>query len=359
MVCSAYVVGNLSQSGIQFIKKLLELGIIEASFESSVDSFIESHKKEKELLIIFIEDYPENRTYLSKLRKSIPKSSIVFFGRGISKENILLCFENNVELIIDSLRPEDPKLKILLDNLASIVERRKEYETLIRTLKVLFVEGETKDPVWFLKEVKTVIGKLDSLDITSFVGSKNVDKMRIPFYQNQSLAEALSSVSSLERSGKLIIKGALTGQEGEIVFLQGRIASVTTGHVSGLKALYRMFLWDDLKFSFVREYPITILSDDTFNVSIKYISSQGEKQKKIYDELRCSLPPHSIVLEVDPKSITTSVKLNRNAFNTLASVIEFKQVSKILDCNSMNDVDLLASLIKLRKNKMIRVAEAH
>src|SRR5206468_806071 len=102
-----------------------------------------------------------------------------------------------------------------------------------------------------LHEFKTALGKVERAGtmsnefLSAALDGGHGDKETLPFARSQDIGDALFTVHDLERTGALWIRGNLAGQEGKVEFLQGKLVAATAGGVHGVKAIFRMFLWDE------------------------------------------------------------------------------------------------------------------
>ena len=180
----------------------------------------------------------------------------------------------------------------------------------------------------------------------------------VPFYKTQNFGDALMTVHDLERTGVLWARGPVPEQEAKIEFLQGKIISAVTGDTTGLKAIYRVFLWDSPRFLFYRKDPNEAVLVEQLDASMRHLVKQGEMLRDRYEKIRKELPPDSIRLEIDSHALHKDTALAFVDFSTLASTVEFGVVAHILDYNPLPDVDIYESLIRLRKHKIVRVSAA-
>ena len=65
--------------------------------------------------------------------------------------------------------------------------------------------------------------------------------------------------------------------------------------------------------------------------------------------------PKGLCLELDTQAMQLNSRLDDDLFSTLASIVEFGQLTQVLDYNELPDVNIYHSLIALRKMRLIRV----
>ena len=124
--------------------------------------------------------------------------------------------------------------------------------------------------------------------------------------------------------------------------------SAHVGEVHGLKAIYRMFLWDEPRFLFNRQDSKDCQVEEQLPHAIKFIIQEGAELRKRYEALRRELPPDELRLQLEPTALHSGTALSPNEFFTLASVVEFEKIAAVVDYNPLCDVAIYESLIHLR-----------
>ncbi|MCB0418985.1 MAG: DUF4388 domain-containing protein [Bdellovibrionaceae bacterium] len=357
-LCRIVTLGEFTPWGAHFIEVLEKENVVEISQAESLKYLLDNDISGASQ-IVFLENGPEGRQYVGELRASGRKFYVVLIGKLFTKEDYAFAMHNRVFRVFENITPETPDVLAEIKHLADTVDREKKFELLVRSLKsvLLQAEGDVADSV--MSELKTAVGKLGTTvtfnEYTSPGAEKAQHHDKLMFHQSEDLPDVLETIDSLERTGVLYVKGPLPSEEGQINFLQGKIVSASTGVVHGLKAIYRMFLWDGPQFLFTRRDPEEMTFDDPINVSMKHINVEGAAHRRRYERVRQELPPNRIVLELDPGFLHPGVSLPKEDFYTLASVVEFGKVSQILDYNPLPDAVLFESLIQLRKLNMLRI----
>jgi hypothetical protein len=307
-----------------------------------------------------MENTPESRGQVSKLRQKGRKLFIVWIGRNFTKEDLVFAMDNRIYCTWENLRPEDKRLHETLQKLVIGFEQVGQFEQMVRSLKAVLLQSENEVPKLIMNEIKTAVGKLEKSGLQNeFVGPTaepvGTGEVKLPFHKTQDFGDALSTVHDLERTGVLWIRGSQPLEEGKVEFIQGKIVYAQAGEVRGLKAIYRMFLWDEARFLFTRKDAREATVDEHINLGLRYICREGIALKKRYEKIRRELPPSELKLELEPASLHANCRLEKNEFSTLASIVELNQVSQVLNYNTLPDVILYESLISLRRNNMIRV----
>lgn len=352
------VVGEVTQWGRHFVSLLQTSQGIEFVFEKSVDKFLESTQVGHPQ-IVMVENMPGCRSHLASLRESNRRLFLFWLGRSFSKEDLAFAIQHRIYGVFEDPKNEDPILSACLRRVSRSVDSIVQSEQVLRSLKSTLLQHETDADRPFLAELKTAVAKLERMiGHNELASNMTVEGPRsdgaVPFHEAQAFSDALSTVHDLERTGVLRVRGGAQ-QDGAVEFLQGKLISAATGGVTGIKALFRMFLWDDVRFAFTRRDVKSESIQPDLNGELHFICQQGDELKSRYQKIRKEIPPAALVLAMEPKwmQITTAMPIKQ--FSTLASVIEFGQVGLVLDYNPLPDVDLLENLIALKRTRAIKV----
>ncbi len=352
------ILGEVTQWAKHFVSMLQPVQIFEFVFESSVDKFLEStqigHPQ-----IVMVENTPGCRASLSRMRTSGRRIFILWIGRTFSKDDLAFALLNRIYAVFEDAKPEDPVIQKALKGAIGNVDSAIQFEQILRSLKSVLLQHESDTDKPFLAEIKTAILKLErSAMYNEFAAPISTEVARadtsLPFHEAQAFSDALITVHELERTGALRVKGG-SQQEGTIEFLQGKLISAHTGDVHGIKALYRMYNWDNHHFVFTRRDVKSESIQTDLNGELQEICSVGDSLRSRYQKIRKEIPPAALVVSMEPKWMQISTTLSPNLFSTLASVIEFGQVGLVLDYNTLADVDVIENLIALKRARAIKV----
>lgn len=358
--CRIVSVGEITSWAKQFLNGLQKENIAEVTFETNVARFCGTIAPPT---IVFIENAPDMKQAIQKLRQSGRPLIIVWFGKLFAKEDMTFAHENRVYWVLESPRADDKRVLEGLRRVARAAETALQFGQHLHSLKAILLQGEGDSAISpLLHEFKTALGKLERAGLMSneflsaVVDMGQGDKENLPFHRSQDIGDALFTVHDLERTGALWIRGSLPGQEGKVEFLQGKLVAASAGGVHGVKAIFRMFLWDEPRFLFTRIDPSDYVFEDHLNVSLKYMCVEGQDLRQRYQKIRRDLPPPDLKIELDPNALHMGTQLQPEEFSTLASIVEFGNVSQVVDFNSLPDVAIYEALIRLRKSNMIRVS---
>jgi hypothetical protein len=359
-VCRIFSVGELTSWAKNLLTALQDAGVIEITFEANAQKFCETIFPPSQLPLVFVENSADSRKLLAKLRQTGKRLFLVWYGKSFTKEDLAFAMDCRVYTIFDNARADDEKMVEGIRKVSQHVAMAEQFDQLIHSLKALLLQGEEEEALKpLIGEFKTAVAKLERSALENeFTGGRpgKAGDSRLPFYKTQELGDAMSTVADLERTGTLRVRGGLAGQEGRVDFLQGKIVASHTGEARGLKAIYRMFLWDEPQFQFTRKEPRDVALEEQLNESMKFICDEGEALKRRFKAFRHELPPPELRLELDPSALHTGTRMSTHEFSALASVIEMNRVSQVIDYNPLPDVILYEALIALRKSHVIRVA---
>ncbi|MBI1862167.1 MAG: DUF4388 domain-containing protein [Deltaproteobacteria bacterium] len=352
------VLGETTQWGKQFTAALQATQAFDFVFEALPEKFLESTQVGHPQIVL-IENLPGSRNVITKVRSGPRRVFLIWMGRSFTKEDLTFALENRVYGVFEDPKPEDPRMMKGLKGAAGNVEGAIQSEQILRSLKVVLLQHESDTDKPFLTEIKTAIQKLERSSLQNEFASTQVvpvqkTEVAVPFHESQAFSDALVTVHELERTGVLRVRGGAQ-QEGTVEFLQGKLISANTGAVKGIKALYRMFLWDDTHFVFARRDVRSDSIQTDLNGELQEICDRGDELRERFQKIRKEIPPPSLVVAMEPKWMQISTTMTPHFFSTLSSVIEFGQVSLVMDYNPLSDVDVMENLIALKLCRAIKV----
>lgn len=356
--CRTIVLGEVTQWGRHYISMLQTAQAFEFVFENSTDKFLESTQVGHPQIIL-IENLPGCRAILTRLRESNRRLFLIWLGRSFSKDDLSFALRHRIYAVFEDPKSDDGEVQRGLKGVVRNVDAAVQSEQILRSLKAALLQHESDTDKPFLTEIKTAIAKLERTAMqnefaSAFAGEVNRVEVSVPFHESQAFSDALMTVHDLERTGLLRVRGGAQ-QEGTVEFLQGKLISVTTGCVIGIKALYRMFLWDEMRFVFTRRDVKSESFQADLNGELQEICHEGDRLKTRFQKIRKEIPPATLVLAMEPKWMQISTTMDPNQFSTLGSVIEFGQVGLVLDYNALPDVDIVENLISLKRARAIKI----
>jgi len=353
--CKVHCVGEITPWGKQLLKDLQAANVIEPTFQTPQDFLTGTGPA-----LVVIENTPDSKNQINRLRQSGRSFYFVWFGRGFSKEDCQFAVEARAYAVLEHARAEDAKVVEVFGKASESLEGATQFDQLLHSIKSVLVQAEAEEGMKALvTEMKTAVGKIEACILRNeLLGGGNLASNAVgatPFHKTQDFSDAIQTVHDLERTGALIIKGELPGHEGKVEFIQGKIVSAQAGDARGLKAIYRMFLWDTPKFQFARRDPHDLFVEEQLNVSLHHLSQEGESLRQRYERIRREIPPGELKVELEASALHAGTRLPLVDFSTLASVVEFGKVSQVVDNNPLPDVTLYESLIRLKKQNLLKV----
>jgi hypothetical protein len=352
-LCEVIALGEFSSWAKQLLNHWQSEDLIQISFEGSIASFCNRAPSSQKVQIVMMENGPASKTGISLLRSSPHDLLIVWMGQSFTKEDCSFALENKLFGLMENPQLSDKKAQDLLVRAAEMRSQKNQLTHLIQSLKGLVLQSDSKNTDQELvSEMKTGLGKVEKLVHQSNVHSGS---SILPLAQSQGLGDVLLTLSELERTGTLWIRGAQSGQEGKVDFLQGKITFAETGSVQQLKAIYRMFSWDTPRFLFNRKAPEAYENGQLIPLEMGLLVQEGEKQAQRYKRIQKQIPPLELKVDFVAQSLTVKTALSPNDFHTLVQVVEYHFVSDILDYSEKWDVDLYEGLISLKKSGHIKV----
>lgn len=351
--------GNPSPWLKQFLGALQQTGSFDIQTVATLAEFLSTPVPKNRVSILLFENNLTSRENFSALKASGRRVISLWIGKTFSKEDVVYALENRVYALLEN---PDLLLTGVVDTLRRAMERAENWERaedLSFSIKsVLLQMGQEGASERLLGELKTGLAKFErhamQSEYVTSVGSGSGGETRLPFYKSQAIADALLTIEDLARTGTLTIQ-AKGNEKGRVDFLQGRPVSAVSGEALALKAMYRMFLWDEPEFTFHHRDASEMLVKDQFPLSLREICAEGEGLRARFEKIRGQLPPAQLKLELVPASLHKGTALDRIHFSTLSSVVELGKVSQILDYNLLPDAVLYECLIGLKKTGMIKV----
>lgn len=352
--------GNPSPWLKQFLGTLQQSGSLDIHFEANSTTFLSTPVAKNRVGVVIIEQAPESHVLIETLRRSGRRLILIWIGKTFSKQDLAVAADQRVHSVIENPTDGDVRALDAIRRAMARAEASERSEDLLFSIKsVLLQLDEAGEAGPLLTELKTGLTKFERGALQSeFLGGavSSTGETRLPFYKAQGFADALLTVQDLERTGSLEIQSKQG--LGQVDFLQGRPVAAHCGEARSLKAIYRMFLWEEPQFSFKRRDPNETIVDDEFSLSLRDICLEGEALYRRFEKIRAQLPPAQLRLQLEPSALHAGTQLDRSQFSTLSSVVELGKVSQILDYNPLPDVVLYECLIGLKKSGVIKVQSA-
>ena len=351
-------VGDFEPWGKQFIASMHEKEIIEVKSEANIEVFCGTVIPNNYPSVVFIENNSDSRKNIQKICSLERPVYIVWLSKQFSKEDFQFAFEQRIYWLFEATKIDEKDIITRLQNLSRLVESDGQFQQILRAMKSILLQTEAEFPeIPMVSELRKAVKKLESHSMKNELNHLGFHKMgevsENLFHKNQTLGEALVTINELERTGVMWVRGSQPEQEGKIEFLQGKITMASAGSCEGIKAIYRMFLWDKPTLLFYRKDPSESTLVEHIDMDISQLSKMGELHRLKFDKIRNELPPPNLKLEINPDMVDKDTALSRSDFSVLSSVVEFGTVSTVVDFNNLPDVEIYESLIALRKSNLI------
>ncbi len=169
-------------------------------------------------------------------------------------------------------------------------------------------------------------------------------------------------VASFENQIRILLGSGVVGElqvqaemrTGTIYFSHGYIIHAVTGSVIGMKAVQRMLSWNSTRSRFIKDHrPSKNLSN--LYVNLLDFDRMFHLWRKEWLRLSSLAPSLSIKLKVNPMKYSDVSGWNYRDYSVVASIAEFRLVRDILNYCSLTDVEILDSLVSLRKRGLIEI----
>jgi len=351
--------GNLTDWGKRALKSLEKQSVVEFHYETSLKSFLKSSLA-TQLQMVFLENGPKSRLLMTELRKTGLPLYLIWFGVSFSKEDLGFAIQKHVFSVLEDRDLNNPRIIKEIRRIVRVIDSKYQFQQLVRSLKLAVLELEGNLPQPLLNEIKSGVESLSDF------GTKNEftpvlshaltqGNQNILIQEAENLSEALTTIESLEKTGVMWVSPTGKGPKGQIEFIQGKIVFACCGEVVGLKAIFRMFLWEMPALLFSRRKAEEIEVGANIGTPIKMICQEGLRLKEQYDRIRHELPPLEMLLEIDSNFLHPGSSLSPEQFSTLAAVVEHRKVAHVLDYNPLPDVTIYEGLIQLRRSKILRI----
>ncbi|MFH1223964.1 MAG: hypothetical protein V1647_06455 [Pseudomonadota bacterium] len=171
----------------------------------------------------------------------------------------------------------------------------------------------------------------------------------VPYFEAVRIAAGVHSEGVLE----------FVNNEDRAVFViknKNVVSAYVTPGVRGLKAFLRVAGWEDGSFNFRHKINVSYsVESEIANMDITRLCSMARRAFEWSLRMRNNLPPKDINLKINISSLKQKQDLNQVEFDVLTTVVEKSAIKDILNYNNNTDVDIMDSMISLRKKGIIEV----
>jgi hypothetical protein len=338
----------------QFLGALQQTGHFNIQTSADVPQHLQGKLVGAEVLVLELDS--EFRRRVQALRASGHPCVLVAVGQAWNKEDTAFALQHRVYCTLEKPAPSDPAVLVSIQSAVAQAEQSERSQSVLRVLKTALLAESASKAAHEINELKLGLSQIEkSLRSNELLGVKALPggETKIPFSKSDTLADAMLTIEDLGRTGTLAVRSeALVGT---VDFIQGRPTAASAGETRALKAIYRMFLWEQPLFEFRHHEAGDTLLKDHFEISLREICRNGESLKQRFERIRSNLPPGNVRLQLDPATLNAQTRLGRDEFSALSSVVELGNVSQVLDFNALPDVILYECLISLRRHGIIKV----
>lgn len=359
--CEVVALGDFSPWAKQLLNEWQTDGILRIQFEKSISHFCSSPTIRARAEVAILENSPAGRSAVNQIRSSNKKVLLILLGEHFSKEDLSFSLKQRAFGVIENAVRTDKESLHLFHRAGVQCNDLNQLSLVLQNLKGLFIqaESEIKDSA-LATEMKVGLGKIEKFSSSNeFFNSEEMADTQavtsLPLAKSQTLGEVLLTISELERTGTLWIRGGRPNQEGKVDFIQGKITAAEAGSVNQLKAIYRMFLWEGARFLFNRKNVEDFETKELIPLEMSRLVQEGEEQFRRFQKVQKEVPPVHLELDIEPHSIQVATEMTPVEFHALVQVVEYHHLSDVLDYSPLWDVDVYESLIRLRKAGHIKV----
>jgi CheY-like chemotaxis protein len=169
------------------------------------------------------------------------------------------------------------------------------------------------------------------------------------------LVDLLRSITTNQKSGVAQIIGA-EGTRGEIFFRQGRVVDAEVGRLSGRDAVYRLFCWTAGRLEVEWK---SIRRKDTVEMAPPDLLMEALRRVDDWRRLVSELPPLGAIYEVDYRLLAERLADIPDEVNRILRLFDgMRTIMQVIDDSGLPDLDAVAALVKLARERIIHDARA-
>ncbi len=168
----------------------------------------------------------------------------------------------------------------------------------------------------------------------------------------RTLADSLRELLENASSGELQVK--CESRTGYITLQNGYIEEVLAGPVSGLKALFRILSWPEVKSNFERVERGSSAASPLHLGALEFQRAY-DRWKQRLAPLKSVWPPYQLKVKADPGGFLKKKTWVRNDYLVFSSLCESERVFEVLNNCPLLDVEIIESLVSLRKDGLVLI----
>lgn len=166
--------------------------------------------------------------------------------------------------------------------------------------------------------------------------------------------DLLRVLSRDSRSVTVVVKRRT--EEGRIYFEDGRLFHVELGKVRGVKALYRMLMWNETEFE-IEDLPTGSSLPKTVDLPFDSLMADGLQQTDEMEKLSSLLPPPVVPLKLKEDCKLPLCDLSPAEIEIFQALIRHETIARVLEESSLSDFRILTLIWDLLKKRVFTVSE--
>ncbi len=195
-----------------------------------------------------------------------------------------------------------------------------------------------------------VVEELASLMARSGMSSKDATLAASAPAQN--LADFVRGLLLAGASGEIRVQSGL--KHAVLTVLEGRLVHAVTGAVGGEKALFRVLAWPEAKWRFLPRDEHGFKDREMDFGALEFARAYADWIRR-WEVVRSFVPSSQMRLEGNPNAVRQRSQWTHRLFLVLAAVSEFHLVRDVFNNCPLLDIDIVESLVELRKSGLILV----
>lgn len=174
-------------------------------------------------------------------------------------------------------------------------------------------------------------------------------RQRVSF-EDKTLADICREFLSSWTTGELRVGSGL--KHGSIFFKEGTLTHAVAGAVSGLKALTRMFAWEEPTWRFNADKKPDLGTRD-LAIGFMEFSTVYRNWREHWGRLRTFSPPSNLRLRGVVRPFNQKVSWTNAEYQVMSAVCEFKLIRDVFNNCALLDVEILSALVDMRRQGLV------
>jgi hypothetical protein len=325
---------------------LAEENYISDVHTSDVDALKSVIERKPNIIFLSSDFVPDIKEFISRIKNYDSKANIVCMLAGNTVESQADMTEIGVKYYIEtplvSTRGILDKVEAIEAEIIDVDEKNSFFISMLTGLKKLTsLDNKLK------RKINIALNMFTNPEDSS--GKIKGTLKEIPYF------EAVRIASSVHGEG---IMEFVNDEERAVFIIRNKnvISAYVAPGVRGLKAFLRVAGWEDGNFNFRNKINVSYsVEADIATMEMGRLCSMARRAYEWSIRMRNNIPPKDMNLKINIKSLTQKQDLNQIEFEVLTTMVEKSAIKDIVNYNSNTDVDIMDSLISLRKKGVIEV----